>query len=247
MHLNTIQIDPARFPVKDGYPFHLKIFQETKRIDLKSPVTFFIGENGTGKSTLLQAVCRKAGVHIWKSSGRTRFNSNPHEETLYKYIDIRWTKDPVPGSYFGSDIFRDFTLALDEWAAADPGQLNYFGGKSLVSQSHGQSLMSYFKSRYKIPGIYFLDEPETALSPRSQLEFLELMAEMAEAGHAQFIVATHSPLLLACPGADILSFDNIPVRPIRYEDTEYYRIYRDFLSDPESWLKPGSSVKRRKQ
>ena len=114
--------------------------------------------------------------------------------------------------------------------------LEYFGGKSLVQQSHGQSLMSFFKSRFKIKGLYLLDEPETALSPKSQLALLTLLKEMSRAGHAQFIIATHSPILLACPGSVIYSFDHIPIRQIAYEDTEYYRIYKSFMNDRAQYL-----------
>ena len=116
------------------------------------------------------------------------------------------------------------------------GQLRYFGGHSLMNLSHGQSLMSYFRSRYRIRGLYFLDEPETALSPKSQLELLAVLTEMSRAGHAQFIIASHSPMLLACPGADIYSFDSAPVSRIRYEDTEHYRVYREFMENRERYL-----------
>ena len=92
--------------------------------------------------------------------------------------------------------------------------------------------MAYFRSRYRIPGLYLLDEPETALSPRSQLQLLELLQAMSAAGHAQFIVATHSPILLACPGTRLSSFDYIPVKRVRYEETDHYRIYRNFLENP---------------
>ena len=92
-------------------------------------------------------------------------------------------------------------------------------------------MMSYFRSRYQIKGIYLLDEPETALSPRSQLELLEIIGENSQAGHAQFIIATHSPILLACEGAKIFSFDHVPVRVIEYEETEHYQVYRSFLID----------------
>ena len=132
---------------------------------------------------------------------------------------------------FSSERFKDFANTLDGWAAADPGQLKYFGGKSLVTQSHGQSTMSYFRSRYQRKGIYFLDEPETALSPQRQLELLEIIGENSRAGHAQFIVATHSPILLACEGATIYSFDNETVHTIEYEETEHYKVYKKFLLD----------------
>jgi len=125
---------------------------------------------------------------------------------------------------------------LEEWATTDPGQLELFGGKSLVTQSHGQSLMSFFRSRYKLEGLYLLDEPETALSPSSQLELLQLLSKNAKAGHAQFIVATHSPILLACEEATIYSFDKMPVSTVKYEDTEHFRVYRDFLNHRGKYL-----------
>jgi predicted ATPase len=133
-------------------------------------------------------------------------------------------------------VFHDFARFLDEWARADPGMLSYFGGDSLLTQSHGQSLISFFTSRYKIPGIYFMDEPETALSPKSQLKLLKVLKDMAGGGHAQFIIASHSPILLACPGAVLYNFDSIPVVPIEYEDTEYYQCYRDFLNNKDKYL-----------
>jgi predicted ATPase len=152
-------------------------------------------------------------------------------------MDIEWNDGKVPGSFFGSETFRDFAQSLDQWAASDPAILDYFGGKSLITQSHGQSLMSLFRARYRIKGLYFMDEPETALSPKSQLELLQVIREMGDAGHAQFIVATHSPILLACPGARILSFDHIPVQEIGYEETAHYKIYKSFMEDRNMYLR----------
>ena len=151
-------------------------------------------------------------------------------------MEAEWTDDIVPGSFFSSQIFRNFAQLVDEWEADNPGQIDYFGGKSLIAQSHGQSIMSFFKSRYKIKGLYLLDEPETALSPKSQLELLKLLREMGALGHAQFIIATHSPILLACPGSVIYSFDHAPVKTIPYEDTEYYLIYKTFMENPHQYL-----------
>ena len=232
MHLTGVTLHPAKFPTRDVYPFNLPVFQETGRIDFASPVTLFAGENGSGKSTLLQALARACGIHIWRDAERRRFTPNPYEEALGDYLGVEWADGKVPGSFFGSDIFHHFRQILDEWAAADPGQLAYFGGRSLMTQSHGESLMSFFRSRYRLKGLYLLDEPETALSPRSQLGLLELMREAGEGGHAQFVIATHSPLLLAAPNAVIYNFDRTPIRPIEYKDTEHYRIYRDFLQNP---------------
>jgi len=236
MHLKSITLHPDKYPNRERYPFSLSIFQQMEYIHFTTPVTLFVGENGTGKSTLIKAICQRSGIHIWRDTNKDRFEHNPYEEDLCRYLTLEWVDGKVPGSYFGADIFQYFTQVLDEWAVSDPGQLKYFGGKSLVTQSHGQSLMSFFKARYKVEGLYFLDEPETALSPKSQLELLELLVQMSRAGHAQFVVATHSPILLACPGAVIYSFDHVPLAKVQYEETEHYQIYRRFLEDRNNYL-----------
>lgn len=228
-HITRVQLHPEQYPSDSHYPFCLPIFNQTREIVFKFPVTFFVGENGTGKSTLLEAVALAGGIHIWRKEGGMRYQASPYEKELFRYISLEWTDGKVPGSYFGSEIFNDFRRIVDAWAASDPGQLKYFGGKSLVSQSHGQSMMSFFRSRYAIKGIYFLDEPETALSPRSQLELLDILRENSEAGHAQFLIATHSPILLAYEDAEIFSFDHSAVKQIGYRETEHYQIYRRFL------------------
>ena len=236
MHLKKLFILSDKFPDREHYPFNLKLFQRTGDILFESPVTFFIGENGTGKSTLLEALAHRCGIHIWRDVIKTRLEVNPYEEELYRFITLEWANGAVPGSFFGSEIFRDFARYLDEWAVADSRILKYFGGKSLMTQSHGQSLMSLFRVRYRIKGLYLMDEPETALSPKSQIELLKVIRDMGLAGHAQFIIATHSPILLACPGADIYSFNHARLKKVAYEDTDYYRIYRDFMENREKYL-----------
>jgi predicted ATPase len=237
MHLLRAVLHPERFPGVDSYPFNLEIFRRAPPIVFRAPVTFFIGENGSGKSTLLKALVRKCGIHIWADTESRRSGYNRWEEDLHTYLDITWADGPVPGSLFSSDIFRYFAECIDDWAAADPGTLKYFGGRSLLTQSHGQSIMSYFQSRYGIRGIYFLDEPETALSPARQIELVKLLAAVSGDGHAQFVIATHSPIVMSCPGAVILGFDGQGIREVSYRETEHYRVYRDFMADPEGHLK----------
>ncbi len=238
MHLNNVTFHPEKYPTKEAYPFSLPIFHKTKVVNFPSPITLFVGENGTGKSTLLEAIAIACGIHIWRNSERSRPSYNPYEDKLCKYITVDWQNGRVPGSFFGSQIFQHFAELLDGWAAADRGQLDYFGGKSLTTQSHGQSLMSFFESRYKIKGIYLLDEPETALSPKSQIELLSLLEKMSNAGHAQFIIATHSPLLLACPNAKLYSFDSLDISSTSYEQTPHYRLYKSFFDQRDEFLKP---------
>ncbi|MBN1525627.1 MAG: AAA family ATPase [Spirochaetales bacterium] len=236
MHISSVTINSDKYPDKTVYPFSLSVLQETKTISFTSPVTFFVGENGSGKSTLLEAIARSCGIYIWQGDTRTRANFNPYEKTLYRYVLPEWKNGKVPGSFFAVEIFKNFSQILDEWASMDPGILEYFGGKSFMDQSHGQSLMSFFKSRFTIPGIYLLDEPEAALSPKSQLELLKVLAEAVKGGKAQFIIASHSPILLACPGAELFSFDSVPVKPIEYTDTVYYNVYKDFLNNPGNYI-----------
>ena len=237
MHLRKVELHPDKYPTRDHYPFNLDLFQQAFSIALGRPVNFFVGENGSGKSTLLEAITRKCGIYIWQGIHRPRFKASPHEKELYKSIAIEWTNgQKVPGSFFGSQIFNNFAQILDEWLTMDPGLLEYFGGKSLMSQSHGQSLMAFFRSRLKIKGLYLLDEPETALSPKSQLILLSLLKEVSLTGQAQLIIATHSPILLACPDAQIITFDTVPVRRIDYEETDHYRIYKEFMADPQKFI-----------
>jgi predicted ATPase len=251
MHLKKVTLCPEKFPTKEHYPFNLILIQETKSLTFTSPVTFFVGENGSGKSTLLEAVTRKCGIMMWQGIPRPRYKASPYEKELYKAIDVKWQAKRVPGSFFGSHIFRNFAqlwdewltmdpglanylggesfmskshgqslMALwDEWLTMDPGLANYLGGESFMSKSHGQSLMAFFRSRFQIEGIYFLDEPETALSPKSQVELLKLIDD-----------------LLACPNARILNFDTSPVKQIDYKQTDHYRIYKDFMGDPGKYL-----------
>ena len=236
MHLKRVTLQSDGYPTTAFYPFNLPIFFKTDAISFETAVTLFAGENGSGKSTLLRALAQACGIHIWREIEETRFDRNPYENRFQDFLKVQWANGKVAGSYFGSDIFRDFARILDVWAAADPAQLDHFGGRSLMSQSHGESILSFFKSRYRIKGLYLLDEPEVALSPRSQLKFMDLLRQPQITAQAQFIIATHSPLLLACPGARIYSFDDAPIRPVRYEETEHYLIYRDFLNNRDDFL-----------
>jgi predicted ATPase len=225
MHLKCVTLNPDRYPVRDTYPFHLAAFQQTKGLRFETPVTLFTGENGTGKSTLLEAIARRCGIHIWQAVEGRRIRRNPYEKKFCEYISVEWSDGRVPGSFFGSAVFRDFARIIEEWAAADPGQLDYLGGRSFLTQSHGQSVMSFFRARYAIRGLYLMDEPETALSPRSQIELLEFLAAAGRPGTSS---SSWHPLRRSCwpaPGRH-LQLRPHPIAPVNYEDTENYRLYR---------------------
>jgi predicted ATPase len=236
MHIRNIRLIHEDYPTRDFYPFNLEIFQQTLSLPLTSPITFLMGENGTGKSTLLRAIADKSQIHIWESPQIRRIQQNPYEHLLHRAVELDWADGRVPGSYFGSQFFNHFTHLFEEWASADPGLIDYFGGHSLMTLSHGQSLLAFFESRYAIRGLYLLDEPETALSPTSQLKLVKLLQRAIAAGKAQFIIATHSPILSATPGAHIYNFDAAPIHTIDYQETEYYRFYKNFMNSPERFL-----------
>lgn len=231
MHLEAITIKPELFPNRDVYPFNLPIFGSNKQITIDRPVVFFVGSNGSGKSTLIEAIARRANIHIWRGFQRARYRKNAYEDALSDFISLGWRDGPVPGAFFASELFKSFAQLLDEWASSDPGLLEYFGDRSLMTLSHGQGHMAYFENRFSRPGLYLLDEPETALSPTTQLRLLDLLSKVTTTKTSQFLIATHSPLLLSFENAIILNFDSPDLSVIPYEKTEHYRVYRDFFAE----------------
>jgi predicted ATPase len=231
MYIKRVKINSDEYPTDGIYPFNIPSLGNTPQLIFKSRVVFFVGENGSGKSTLLEAITRRCGVHIWDKPKRHLAHENPFETRLADYIRVAWANGRVPGSLFRAETFREFADFLDDVALCDPGRLQYHGGQLLNTLSHGEAILSYFSHRYHIKGLYFLDEPESALSPARQVEFLKLLRRLDARGHAQFIIATHSPILLACPGAQIFSFDSTRIEEVAYEDTTHYKVYQEFFRD----------------
>ena len=231
MYITDVKIDRERFPTQQLYPFNVPAIQDTPELTLQKPIVFFVGENGSGKSTLLDAITRKCGIHIWDKPRRHLAHDNPFEAKLANYVSVTWANGRVSGSLFRAETFHDLADFLDDVALCDPGRLKYHGGRILNTLSHGEGMLSYFRGRFRVKGLYFLDEPESALSPASQIKFMSLLQQLGAEGNAQFIIATHSPILLACPGAQIFSFDGAHIQQVRYQDTAHYRIYRQFFMD----------------
>lgn len=236
MHLIKVRINSENYPTNRLYPFNIPILRETVELTFRKPVVFFVGENGTGKSTLLEAITRRCNIHIWDKPRRHVAHKNPYEISLADYISVTWANGSVPGSLFRAETFHDFADFLDDVALCDPGRLEYHGGHILNTLSHGEAILTYFSGRYHIEGLYLLDEPESALSPSSQVRFLKLLQLLEAAGHAQFIMATHSPILLAYPGAQILSFDSSCIEEVDYENTALYKLYKQFFTDRRTLL-----------
>ncbi len=236
MYLIQVQVNSESYPTNRYYPFNIPILREAAELTFTSPIVFFVGENGSGKSTLLEAITRKCGIHIWDKPRRHVAHNNPYEACLKDYITVTWANGHVAGSLFRAETFHDLADFLDDVALCDPGRLKYHGGRIINTLSHGEGILSYFGGRYHVKGLYILDEPEAALSPTSQVKFLKLLQRLEAAGHAQFIIATHSPILLAYPGAQIFSFDSARIKQVTYEDTAHYKIYKQFLTDRSVFL-----------
>ena len=231
VYISEVKLYSDHYPTNRYYPFNVPVLRTTSMLTFRRPVTFFVGENGSGKSTLLEAMTRKCGVHVWDQPKRHLAHKNPYEDRLADFIEVVWRGAHVNGSLFRAETFQDLADFLDDVAICDPGRLEYHGGHLLNTLSHGQAMLTYFAGRYDRRGLYFLDEPEAALSPSSQVKFAHQLERLAARGRAQFIIATHSPILLALSGAQIYSFDGPYIREVDYEETEHYKVYRQFFAD----------------
>jgi predicted ATPase len=202
---------------------------------LNKNVTFFVGENGSGKSTLLEAIAYQCGFNPAGGSQNNQYELDSSEAKLGDYIRLAWMPKINSGFFLRAETFYSFASHIDELAREHPGAYDPYGGKSLHHQSHGESFLSLFQNRFGKRGIYLLDEPEAALSPQRQLAFLSIIHDLQKT--AQLIIATHSPILLGYPDAEIYHFNEASIQPIRYEDTEHYQITRRFLENKSFYLK----------
>ncbi|TBL80696.1 AAA family ATPase [Paenibacillus thalictri] len=220
----------------DRYPFHIPAIRHLDVLKLNKNVTFFVGENGSGKSTLLEAIAYQCGFHTAGGSRNNQYELAASEARLGDYIRLSWMPKVNHGFFLRAESFFQFANHIDELAKEDPIKAyEPYGGKSLHEQSHGESFLALFQNRFGRRGIYLLDEPEAALSPARQLAFISLIHELQR--HAQLIIATHSPILLGYPHADIFHFGDDAIRPMQYEDTEHYQITRRFLENRAMYLR----------
>lgn len=221
----------------DAYPFNLP-FLHSNDFSLEFPgsVTFFVGENGSGKSTLLEAIAIGCGFNPSGGSRNNTYEYKQTESSLSNALILSWTKKMPYGFFLRAESFFNFASHVDNIAESDASILMSYGDKSLHEQSHGESFLALFKNRFN-DGIFLLDEPEAALSPTRQLAFLSILHELEKAGKSQFIIATHSPILLSYPGAEIYSFDSEGITEKSYKDTEHYKVTKDFLDSPESFFR----------
>jgi len=237
MFLKKIELQRNLIPSYDQYPFSIPTIQSLEEIELQNQVTFFVGENGSGKSTLLEAIGEKCGFNTAGGGRNNLYDVHRSESALGEFIRLSWWPKATNGFFLRAESFYDFASHIDEQALWDKRAYDAYGGRSLHEQSHGESFMSLFSNRFNGNAIYLLDEPEAALSPQRQLAFLRILHELVQEGESQFIIATHSPILLGYPNAAIFSFDEGTVKEIEYEETSHYQITKYFLQNRERFLK----------
>ncbi len=264
--LRSLRLKPPR-GASHEFPFSVPAIRGIGELPFPSPVTFLVGENGSGKSTLLEAIAAATGLQSLGSELRIADDESLRaQRRLGQALTLTWNRGRATRGFFlrAEDFFgftrtiaRMRSAMLAELAGVEEeyrdrsdharglregplraslGSLEARYGIDLDAQSHGQSFLSIFRARFVPNGLYLLDEPEAPLSPQSQLALLAMLGDMVKES-SQFIIATHSPILLALPGATIYSFDESPPAAVAYEALEHVAITRDFLADPQRYLR----------
>jgi len=264
IHLRELIINQAQENVSD-YPFNVPAVQHLSKLSFGSPSTIFVGENGSGKSTIIEALAQKAGMITIGSDAIGVDQSLKPVAPLAENMELVWNKRTHKGFFLRAEDFfgfvkrtrqlrqsmmaeiervdRDYSERSDyaRRLAKTPSTTSLIAlderyGEDLDAHSHGERFLQLFQSRFVPGGLYLLDEPEAALSPTCQLGLISMIKEMISRD-AQFIIATHSPILMAIPGAEIFDFDQIPPVLAQYEDLEHVRLYRMFLADPQAFVR----------
>jgi predicted ATPase len=229
-----------KVPSFDEYPFNIPAVRHFTELDFKQPVTFFIGENGSGKSTLLEAIAVACGLNPEGGSRNFQFSTRASHSSLSQYLHFdRSLRRPRDSYFLRAESYFNVASeieALDREPGCAPPIIGSYGGKSLHEQSHGESFFALFMNRLGGDGLYLFDEPEAALSPSRQLSFLSRLHELVGEG-CQFLIATHSPILMAYPQAQIYLLADGAPRLVGYRETEHYTVTRQFLTRTEQMLR----------
>jgi predicted ATPase len=214
------------------YPFGISGVKGLDTLQFHPDVTFFVGENGTGKSTLIEAIAVGLGFNPEGGTKQSQFATNRTHSELHSYLTmVRSFKKPADGYFLRAESFYNLASYMDE-----VGYLRSYGDKSLHQQSHGESFMSTLLHKLQGNGLYIMDEPEAALSPSRQMAALAAIHRLVQS-NSQFIIATHSPILLAYPCSRIFQFSESGISEIQYEETDHYSVTRQFLNNREEMLR----------
>ena len=230
----------ARNGDADGFPFTLPVVRHLTSmggLELGPGVTFLVGDNGTGKSTLVEALAVACGFNAEGGSRSFRFATRATESSLGEHMALRWgAVKPRTGYFLRAESFYNVATEIELLEREDPGLLPAYGGQSLHERSHGESFLDLAIHRFGPNGLYLLDEPEAALSVQGCLAFVRRVVDLT-AQHSQFVIATHSPILLAVPGATILQIDvHGGIERVRYDEAEPVALSKAFLNDPQRFL-----------
>lgn len=233
-YLREIELKRDEIDSFDPFPFCVPAIKELDFLEFHADVTFFVGENGAGKSTLIEAIAVAMGLNAEGGNKNTGFATERTHSELDGFIKtIKSFKKPKDYYFLRAESFYNVATYMDQLV---PPLIQGYGGKSLHKQSHGESFMATITNKLRGHGLYIMDEPEAALSPARQMAAISAIHQLVEDG-SQFIIATHSPILLAYPRAKIYQFSESGIYETSYEDTEHYEITRDFLNRHEQMMK----------
>jgi predicted ATPase len=237
-YVSRITLQRDKVESFDRYPFCLPAIRALEQIDLHPKVTFFVGENGSGKSTLLEALAVSLGFNAEGGSKNFRFGTRQSHSELHEYLRVaKGIKRPSDGFFLRAESFFNVATEIERLDEdGGPGLIGAYGGRSLHEQSHGESFLALIAERFRGKGLYILDEPEAALSPQRQLVVLSRIHDLIGLD-SQFVIATHSPILMAYPDAWIYQCGQDGVSRVAYEETEHFQVTRDFLANPERMLR----------
>jgi predicted ATPase len=233
-----VQLKRQEVPSFESYPFSLPAVRHLDVLKLHPRVTYVVGENGSGKSTLLEAIAVSFGFNPEGGTKNFRFGTRTSHSSLHEYIRIaKGIGKPKDGFFLRAESFFNVATEIErlDSEGMGPRVIDSYGGRSLHEQSHGESFLALMMNRFGGNGLYILDEPEAALSPQRQLAALARINDLVNA-NSQFIIATHSPILMAYPDAYIYACSPDGIELIDYYDTEHYRVMRDFVVNPKRIL-----------
>lgn len=218
---------------KDIYPFNLPVIKNLTTLTFNPKVTFIVGENGSGKSTLLEALALGVGFNAEGGSKHFNFETKSTHSDLYKFLKITKGIDlPKDGYFLRAETFYNVATEIMNLGGSIG---NYYGNRPLHEQSHGESFISLIENRFKGSGLYILDEPEAALSPSNQLKFLVLIDELIKKG-SQFIIATHSPIIMGYPDSTIYLLKEGSIDKVEYEETPHFQLTKYFLNNRDKMI-----------
>lgn len=236
--VQAVTLLTERIDNPNRYPFTIPAVRDIETLDLHPKVTYFVGENGSGKSTIVEGIAVAAGFNAEGGTKNFNFHTRRSESDLSDALQLRrGVRRETDGFFLRAESLYNVGTEIEELERVDPGIIAAYGGKSLHEQSHGESFLALMKNRWQKPGLFILDEPESALSPQRQLSLLRLIHDHVKEKRSQFIISTHSPILMAYPDARIYHLSQDGIRHISYEQTEHYRITRDFLEHREAYLR----------